>query len=58
MSIEEENRSTVRVELSRAISDRLQILARYTFYAPPLTSSDVSYSRHTVLLSLAYTVEK
>jgi hypothetical protein len=57
-SIEEENRSTVRGELSRAISDRVQIIARYTYYAPPLTGSMVSYNRHTALLSLAFTLER
>ena len=57
-SIEEENRSTIRAELTRAIGDRLQVIARYTFYAPPLTSSRVTYSRHTALLSVAFTLEK
>src|SRR5262245_26323760 len=35
-TIEEENRSSVRVDLSRDIGDRLRTLVRYTFYANEL----------------------
>jgi hypothetical protein len=57
-SIEDENRSSVRADLSRALGERLQIIARYTYYSPPLTASRVTYSRYTALLSLAFTIEK
>jgi hypothetical protein len=58
VSIEDENRNNARVELSRNLGERLQLLARYTFYANELGSAAVSYRRHTALLSLAFTLEK
>ena len=59
LSIEDENRSSLRVDLSRALTDRLQLLARYTFYANEIGVSApvASYRRQTVLLSLAFTLE-
>jgi hypothetical protein len=58
ISIEDENRSSVRVDLSRNLTDRLQLIARYTFYANELGASQGTYRRQTALLSLAFTVEK
>ena len=57
-TIEEENRSTVRVDLSRDLGERVRLLGRYTFYANELGSNAGTYRRHTLLLSLAFTVEK
>jgi hypothetical protein len=57
-SIEDENRSNARVDVSRNLSDRVQLVARYTFYGPALAGSPVSYRRQTALLSLAFTIEK
>jgi hypothetical protein len=58
-SIDSENRSTVRVDLSRDLTDRLRLLARYTFYANELgTDSNLSYRRQTALLSLLMTMDK
>jgi hypothetical protein len=57
-SIEDENRNSVRVDLSRNLTDRLQIIARYSYYANSTTANDVTYRRQTALLSLAYTFEK
>jgi hypothetical protein len=58
LSIEDENRSNVRVDLSRNLTEHLQLIARYTFYANEITASAVSYRRQTALLSLAFTFEK
>ena len=58
VSIEDENRNNARVELSRGLGDRLQLIARYTFYANELGSGDVTYRRQTALLSLAFLFEK
>ncbi len=59
VSIEDENRSNLRVDLSRALADRLRLLARYTFYANELgNAAPLSYRRQTWLLSLAYGLEK
>jgi len=55
---EEENRSTVRVDLSRDIGDRLRLVGRYTFYANELGSNAGTYRRHTLLLSLSYGWER
>ena len=57
-TIEDENRSSVRLDLSRDVGDRLRALLRYTFYANELSNSSGTYRRHTLLLSLAFTVEK
>jgi hypothetical protein len=52
-SLDSENRSTVRVDLSRDLSDWLRVFARYTYYVNETTSGSlVSYHRQTALLSL------
>lgn len=59
VTIEDENRNSARVELSRNLGDRLQLIARYTFYANELSrNNDVSYRRQTALLSLSFNFEK
>ena len=58
INIEDENRSSVRVDLSRDISEKLRGQLRYTFYANELGSSGGTYRRHTLLLNLAFVVEK
>jgi len=55
---EEENRSSVRVDLSRDIGDRLRLVGRYTFYANELGSNVGTYRRHTLLLSISYGFER
>jgi hypothetical protein len=58
-SIEDENRSSARFDLSREIADGLRLLARYTFYANEIVSgSAVSYRRQTLLLSLVGALDK
>jgi hypothetical protein len=58
-SIGDENRSSVRIDLSRELGERLRLTARYTFYANELgTTAPVSYRRQTLLLSLAFSLEK
>jgi hypothetical protein len=57
-TIEEENRSSVRVDLSHDIGERLRALVRYTLYANDLGSNAGTYRRHTLLLSLSFTFEK
>jgi hypothetical protein len=59
VSIEDENRNNARVDLSRNLTDRLQLIARYTYYANELgTGNVVSYRRQTALLSLAFQIDK
>jgi hypothetical protein len=58
-SIEDENRSSVRVDLSRDLTDRLRLVARYTFYANEITNgAQISYRRQTILLSVMGALEK
>ena len=57
-TIEDENRSSVRVDLSRDITAPLRAILRYTFYANELGGNSGTYRRHTLLLSLAFTYEK
>jgi hypothetical protein len=57
-AIEDENRSSVRVDLSHELGDRLRLIARYTFYANELGNPSFSYRRQTLLLSLTGTIEK
>jgi hypothetical protein len=58
VSIEDENRNSARIDLSRNLGDRLQLIARYTIYSNELGASDVTYRRQTALLSLAFLLEK
>ncbi len=58
-SIEDENRSSLRVDLSHDLTDRLRLVARYTFYANEITNgAEISYRRQTILLSVTGTLEK
>ncbi|HMC93956.1 MAG TPA: hypothetical protein VKO16_04215 [Polyangia bacterium] len=58
-SIEDETRSSVRIDLSREVGERMRLIARYTFYANELgATAPVSYRRQTLLLSLAFALEK
>jgi hypothetical protein len=57
ISIEDENRSSVRVDLSRDLTDRLRLFARYSLYVGELGNSAFQYNRQTLLLSLAFTFE-
>jgi hypothetical protein len=57
-SIEDENRSSVRVDLSRGLSEHLRLVARYTFYANELGNPSISYRRQTILLSVTGALEK
>jgi hypothetical protein len=58
VTIEDENRSSVRADLSRDITERVSAMLRYTLYANELGSSGGKYRRHTLLLSLAFTLDK
>jgi hypothetical protein len=58
-SIDDENRSSVRVDLSREIEQGVRLVARYTFYANEIANtSPVSYRRQTFLLSVTGALEK
>jgi hypothetical protein len=58
-SIDDENRSSVRVDLSREIEDGVRLVARYTFYANEIANtSPISYRRQTFLLSVIGALEK
>jgi hypothetical protein len=59
-SIDNESRSSAIVDLSRPLTDRLLLFARYTLYFTQLqlNAPSGSYLRQTALLSLSYTYEK
>jgi hypothetical protein len=59
LSIDDENRSSLRVDLSRALSPRWLLLARYTVYANEIavSSAVARYRRQTAMLSIAFTFE-
>jgi len=57
-AIEDENRSSVRVDLSHGLGDQLRLIVRYTFYANELGNASLSYRRQTLLLSLVGTLDK
>jgi hypothetical protein len=58
-SIDDENRSSVRVDLSHDLADGLRLLARYTFYANEIANAaPISYQRQTLLLSVTGALEK
>lgn len=53
VSIEDESRSTIRLELMRSIGDRFELGARWTFYTSEPTSRAVHYQRQMFLVTLA-----
>ena len=60
LSIDDENRSSLRVDVSRALAQRWLLLARYTVYANEIgvSSAVARYRRQTALLSIAFTFER
>ena len=60
LSIDDENRSSLRVDLSRALSSSggVLLLARYTLYVNELgvQAAATRYQRQTAMLSLAFTI--
>ena len=60
LSIDNENRSSLRVEVSRVLSPRWLLLGRYTVYANEIgvSSAVAHYRRQTALLALAFTFER
>lgn len=56
--IDRENRSSLRADLSRTLTDHLQIIARYTLYVSELGTNTGHYNRQTFLLSLAFTYDE
>ncbi|MBN2574050.1 MAG: hypothetical protein JXP73_05745 [Deltaproteobacteria bacterium] len=57
-SIEDESRSTLRVEISRVFAGHIELGARYVYYTSAPTSSAVDFRRHTALLYVALLDEK
>jgi hypothetical protein len=58
ISIEEEGRSTLRVELARPLGRWAEAGARYTFWTNALHAGPVLYQRHNVLLFVALVLGK
>jgi hypothetical protein len=52
-SIEDESRSTVRVELARLFASFVEVGARYVYYTSAPTSSTIDYRRQTLLVYIA-----
>lgn len=57
VSVEEENRSQVRLELSRNLVDGFELVARGSYYANPFGDRVAPYERLTATLSLTYSIE-
>lgn len=55
-TIEDENRSHLRAELTRDLGTRLQLVGRYSLYVNPL-GGQVTYRRQTATLSLAFSID-
>jgi len=53
VSIEDENRSTLRIEVARPLAQGFEIGARYVFYSSFPSRGSVDYRRQTALLYLA-----
>ena len=53
-SIEDEARSTFRIDLARLVEGRFELGARYVYYTSAPTSGAVGYRRQTLLLYLAF----
>ena len=57
-SIEDESRSTLRVELSRLFAGHVELGARYVYYTSAPTSSAIDFRRQTALFYIAFLDEK
>ena len=57
-SIEDESRSTLRVDVARLFEGRFEVGARYVFYTSAPTASPVEYRRQTALLYIAFLDER
>jgi hypothetical protein len=57
-SIEDESRSTLRIELARLLESHVELGARYVYYTNAPTSSALEYRRQTLLVYLAFLDEK
>ncbi len=57
-SIEDEARSTLRLDLARLFEGRFEIGARYVYYTSAPTSGAVEFRRQTLLLYLAFLDER
>lgn len=57
-SIEEENRSTARVELSHPLLGSVDVVARYTYYTSAPEGSSAHYRRQVLLLALTAAWER
>ena len=53
VSVEDEGRSTLRVELARPFAERYDVGLRYTLYTSAPRTSEVLFERHTALFFLA-----
>jgi hypothetical protein len=54
VNIEDEGRSTLRLELARPLGDRFDLGLRYTLFTSAPRSNEVRYERQTALLFLAF----
>ena len=57
-SIEDESRSTFRVDVARLFEGRFEVGARYVFYTSAPTASAVEFRRQTALLYIAFLDER
>ncbi len=58
VSIEDESRSTLRAELVRALGAGVELGLRYALYTTEMTKGPVDYRRQTLLLYLAFGLER
>jgi hypothetical protein len=56
-TIEDENRSYIRAELSRDVGSHLQLIGRYSLYVNALGGQGNRYQRQTATLALAFTID-
>lgn len=54
VSIEDENRNTLSLHLSRDLGDRLALEARYAIYSNEFATEELSFRRQTMYLGLVY----
>jgi hypothetical protein len=57
-SIEDESRSTLRIELARVFDRHVELGARYVFYTSAPSTSTVDYRRQTVMVYCAFLDER
>src|SRR5204862_2149404 len=58
LSIDDETKNSFKLEATRDLGDRFQLVARYAYYTNRIDTRTVHYTRQTLMVGLAFTAER